>query len=143
MSYVVDRARPATRVATDTPQTDTTSYTDVSWADRCVLKVKSKVSVQDNVDEGWHETHPVEAAIDLHDVKALRAEPYAEYLTAKELTNPKAQPEVRYNTEPHHIFAVRAGGAVLVAKDHDTAARIVRDLVKAGAMCAAEAKPAG
>jgi hypothetical protein len=146
MSYVVT-GRDRRGAETDTPQTDTTTYTDVSWADRCVLKIKSSVSVQDNVDEGWHETHPVEASIDLHDLKTMRAIPYADYLTRKDLSGPKAQPDVRYRTEPHNFWAIPAGDTVLVAKDHSVAMRIIRDLDKARTLCAAEAKedpkPAG
>jgi hypothetical protein len=142
MSYVVD-GRDRRGQETDTPQTDSTTYTDVSWPDRCVVKIKSKVSIQDNVDEGWHEFHDVDEQVDLHKISgAIRAIPYADYLTRKGEPNPKAQPEVRYRVDPHTVLAIPVGSAVLVATDRKAANGIIHDLVKAGAMCAAEAKEA-
>jgi hypothetical protein len=126
----------------DTPQTHSIMYTDVSWADRCVMKVKSTSVVQDNVDEGWRRDHTDELTIDLHALKPLRASRYGEYLTQQDVKGPKAQPENRFSTDPRGVFAIPAGDAVLIAVDHDHAVTIIRDLDKVAKLCAAEKAPA-
>ena len=126
----------------DTPQTHSLIYTDVSWAERCVMKVKSTSVVQDNVDEGWRRDHTDEVTIDLHTLAPLHAIRFAEYMTQKEAKGPKAQPENRYSTEPRGVLAIPAGDAVLIAVDHDHAVGIIRDLNKVAKMCAAEKAPA-
>ncbi len=140
MSFVLTE-RDHRGAEVDTPQTDTVVYTDVSWADRCVMKVKSFLIVQDNIDEGWRQDHTNEATIDLHSLKPLHAVRYSDYLTHKDLKDAKAQPEVRFKTDPHGIFAIPAGDAVLIAMDHDHAVLIIRDLDRAAKMCAAEKAP--
>ena len=84
ISYVMTE-RDHRGAEVDTPQTHTIVYTDVSWADRCVMKVKSTLVVQDNIDEGWRQDHSNEATIDLHALKPLRAVRYSDYLTHKDL----------------------------------------------------------
>jgi hypothetical protein len=139
MSYVVtERDRRGAQV--DTPQTHSLVYTDVSWAERCVIKVKSTLVVQDNIDEGWRKDHSDETTIDLHNLKPLHAVHYSEYLTQKELKGPKAQADVRFSTDPH-VLAIPAGDAVLIAIDHDHATPIIQDLNRAAKMCAAEKAP--
>lgn len=124
----------------DTPQTHTITYTDVSWADRCVMKIKSTSVVQDNVDEGWRRDHTDETTIDLHALKPLRAERYSVYLTDKDVKGAKAQS--RFSTDPRGVFAIPAGDAVLIASDHDHAVALIRDLNRVAKMCAAEKAPA-
>ena len=140
LSYVLtERDRRGAEV--DTPQTQTITYTDISWADRCVVKVKSTSVVQDNIDEGWRQDHSNEATIDLHGLKPLRAVRYSEYLERKDLKDAKAQAEVRFKTDPRGIFAIPAGDAVLMAMDHDHAVLIIRDLDRVAKLCAAEKAP--
>ncbi|HEY3815213.1 MAG TPA: hypothetical protein VGL66_18490 [Caulobacteraceae bacterium] len=140
-SYVLtERDRKGAEV--DTPQTHSLMYTDVSWADRCVVKVKSTSVVQDNVDEGWRRDHSDESTIDLHTITTLHAIRYGEYLTQKGAKGPKAQPQSRFSTDPHGVFAVPAGDTVLITTDRDHAVALIRDLTKAAKMCAAEKAPA-
>jgi hypothetical protein len=121
----------------DTPQTHAITYTDVSWADRCVLKVKTTSVVQDNVDEGFRRDHTDESTIDLHTLTPLHTLRYSEYLTRKD---PKAGS--RFSTEPHGIWVVPAGDTLLIAMDHDHAVMILHSIDRASKMCAAEKPPA-
>ncbi len=124
----------------DTPQTNTVYYTDVTWPDRCIVKIKSNLTIQDNVDEGWRETHPVEVTIDLHEMKPVKAIEYSTYLTqTKGGGGGKTGPETRFHTDPHNISIIQAGGdASLIVQGHAIGADISRTLNKAGAMCRAE-----
>ncbi|HWE45865.1 MAG TPA: hypothetical protein VG407_07535 [Caulobacteraceae bacterium] len=136
MSYVLTE-RDHKGAEVDTPQTHAITYTDVSWADRCVLKVKESSVVQDNVDEAFRRDHTDEATIDLHGLKPLRAVRYADYLTHKDV-----KASSRFSTDPHGIWAIPAGDTVLIAMDHDHAAMIIHELDRAAKMCAAEKPPA-
>ena len=140
VTYVLTQ-RDAKGAEVDTPQTHTVTYTDVSWADRCVMKVKSTTIVQDNVDEGWRRDHSDEQTIDLHGGKPFHLERYAAYLTDRGAKDPKAKPDVRFTAAPH-IYAIPAGDGVLVAVDHEHADALLHDLNHAVKMCALEKAPA-
>jgi hypothetical protein len=144
MSYVVT-ARDRRGAETETPVTDSTTYIDASWPNRCVLKLKILSSVQDTVDQGWHEQHTDEPTIDLHAITAMKAVPYPEYLTRKDVTDPKGQPEVRYQTKPGDLYTVTFTGSdvVLVVRYHSVASAVIKNLGQARDICAAEAKAAG
>jgi hypothetical protein len=148
VSYVVT-GRDRRGAETDTPQTNVVVYTDISWPDRCILKVKSNLTIQDNVDDGWRETHPVEVTVDLHDLKPVKHIDYSEYLTrTKGGDAGKAGPETRFHVMPRNISVVQVGDANLIVAGHAIGGEISHILDKAGAMCHAESaavapKPAG